>query len=356
MSEYLSALSRAWGLLLFRGSLKSNRIIQVKTVSRFNAIMCKEIGFDIKYADYGILVSYGIVPVLLCESDAYFTAYMHAAKMVSFALGVEMPPLPFENPMRMFENFVKQWRRTLVQYRKATRDVIEQLEKDGRITTNKKTTGITPSEAAKRLQKAAEEVMTEKVVKNVDPIKHWSHGRSLYLMLNLLLRVRDPRILFYLAAFMSAWPFRLNPEVVELIYRELSEREFSQLLTVAIIVGGKVLNDGSILRLRNRQVKGKAPRYDAFHKAALWLALLTKYRDAFRKYGVDIIPSIHVSRDVVLLRFEEKAAKQIYTLGGQWVEEVYKKAESAIRDLGVWGRALRGDKSLVNAKKIVEMR
>lgn len=357
MNQYLrNILSRAWGLLLFRGILNQRGFFSIYTTSMFLLALCKQIGFDdIKYAGRGYLTRGGLKPVLRCNSGAHAAGYIRAAEMVGISLGVVELFIPFENAEKMRRDLVEQSRKALAQHRRTAQDVIKELEKSGRITTQKEA-GMTPSKAAKRLIEAAEEAISDKVARKVDPVKHWAYGKFLYVMLNLLLR--DPRSFFHWALVLNAnWPEKiLPPDGVELLFRELSESEFSQLLTTAIIVGGKVRHDGAVLKLKSWKRGYNNLHYDAFHKAVMWLALLAKYRGAFKKYGVDIIPSVHIGGKAIYLRFDKKAAKQIYLLGGGFVEDVYKTAESLYKQTSKTGAEMQWDRPMVKARLIIRQR
>ena len=112
--------------------------------------------------------------------------------------------------------------------------------------------------------------MSREAAEKIDPVKHQAYGRVYYPLADMLLR-------------------------------DASEVEFAQFFTTA------VFGDGSInpyyVELTLGEFDSDKLPYDRFHKLALWLAVIEKYRPVFEKYGVDITPGVYVRKDAIRLRF-----------------------------------------------------
>ena len=150
----------------------------------------------------------------------------------------------------------------------------------------------------------------------IDPVKHQAYGRVYYPLVDMLLR-------------------------------DVSEVEFAQFFTTAIFGGGSIYPSYVELTLGEFKPRGETLPYDRFHKLALWLAVLEKYRPLFEKYGVDKTPSVHVWKDTIKLRFDPKAAGLLFALGGEPVWRVY---DEYVRGVGrnLW------DRGFIKAEEMLE--
>ncbi|ABP50931.1 MULTISPECIES: hypothetical protein [Pyrobaculum] len=95
---------------------------------------------------------------------------------------------------------------------------------------------------------------------------------------------------------------RVYYPLMDLLLRDASEAEFAQFFTAAIF------GDGSVYPHKVYLILGEFDSdelpHDRFHKLALWLAVAEKYRPVFKKYGVDITPSVYVGEGRMRLAFD----------------------------------------------------
>ena len=156
--------------------------------------------------------------------------------------------------------------------------------------------------------------MSREAAEKIDPVKHQAYGRVYYPLVDMLLR-------------------------------DVSEVEFAQFFTAAVFGDGTITPYYVELTL-GEFGSGQLP-YDRFHKLALWLAVVEKYRPVFEKYGVDITPKVYVKEDTIALRFDLNAAGLLFALGGKLVWRVYGEY---VREVGrnLW------DAGFIKAERMLE--
>ena len=200
--------------------------------------------------------------------------------------------------------------------KKAVEELVDKLLADGKISVHP-AVGLTAEKVAERVKKAASEILSPEATRYIDPVKHQAYGRVYYPLIHLLIN-------------------------------DVSEVEFAQFFTTAIFGDGSIYPRYVELTLGEFGSKRKKLPYDKFHKLALWLAVLEKYRPVFEKYGVDITPSVYVEEDAIRLRFVPKAAGLLFALGGGPVWQVY---DEYVHEIGrnLW------DRGFIKAERMLDL-
>ena len=285
------------------------------TTSLLQAALYKALGFeDVKARDEGSVTGEGFKVTYYASSSKLYQLYHKIAERVRALLGLA------ESLNDEAKKAVEESRKKLDNAREAVEALADKLLKEGKITVSK-AAGMSAEEVAERVKKAVSEILSPEAARNIDPVEHSAYGRVYYPLVDLLLR-------------------------------DASEVEFAQFFTAAIF------GDGTItpyyVELALGEFDSDALPYDRFHKLALWLGVIEKYRSVFEKYGVDITPRVYVGKKTVLVHFNLKAAGLLFALGGGPVWRIY---DMYVREVGrnLWDRGfIKADDMLKTVKEAFE--
>ncbi|MCY0889971.1 MAG: PaRep2b protein [Pyrobaculum arsenaticum] len=280
----------ALGWLTTDASVRQRTVI-AETTSLFQAALYKASGFEeVKAEDWGTATGAGFKVYYHGSSSGLYQRYLKIANGVRAGLGV-VQPLGGESK-EVEGNLEK-----LAKAKEAVKTLVDKLLAEGRISVHP-AAGMSAEEAAERAKKAAEDIMSREAAEKIDPVENAPYGRVYYPLMHLLIN-------------------------------DVSEAELAQFFTAAIF-GDGTINPYDIRLILGEFDSDKLP-YDRFHKLALWIAVIEKYRPVFEKYGVDITPRVYVWGDAVNMRFNPKAAGLLFALGGGPIWRIYDKY---VREVG----------------------
>ena len=299
------------GWLATDASVVENKV-KADTTSLFQAALYKASGFeDVKAEDWGTATGAGFKVYYHGSSSGLYQRCLKIANGVRAGLGVVQP---LGGELKEVEGNLEK----LAKAKEAVKTLVDKLLAEGRISVHP-AAGLSVKEAAERVKKAVDEILSPKAAERIDPVEHSAYGRIYYPLTHLLIN-------------------------------DVSEVELAQFFTTVILGDGTVNHYYAELALGEFGA-GKLP-YDRFHKLALWLAVLEKYRPLFEKHGADITPSVYIVRNIIRLRLDLKAAGLLFALGGGPIWRVY---DEYVGEVGrnMWDRGfIKAEEMLETVKEI----
>ena len=262
-AEFMGLLATDWSVN------NVAKFVSSATTSLFQAFLDKALGMSVYAERKGTITEVGIKVRYEGYNAGLYQRYLDIAERVRYKLA--------ENPAELNDT------------QKTVKALINRLLEEGKIVVHPDV-GMSAGEAAERIMKAGSEILSAEAARRIHPEKDAPYGRVYYPLIDLLLR-------------------------------DVSETEFAQFFTAAIFGDGSIYPYEVQLILGNFSLETFS--YDQFHKVALWLAVLEKYRSFLEKYGIDITPRIYIRKDSVQLVFNARTIGVLFALGGRLFWEIY---------------------------------
>ena len=285
-------------------------VVMANTTSLFQAALYKASGLEeVKTENRGSVTLAGFKVNYHASSSKLYQLYLKIANWTRAVLGV-VQTLNDETKKAVEENLGR-----LDRAKGAVRALVNTLLAEGKIAVSQ-AAGLSAEDAAGRIKKAASDVLSPEPASKIDPVEHQAYGRVYYPLMHLLVN-------------------------------DVSEVHFAQFFTAAIFGDGTITPYYVELTLGEFGPRSETLPYGRFHKLALWLAVIEKYRPVFEKYCVNITPSVYIGKNYIRLRFEPKAAGLLFALGGGPIWRVH---EEYVRKVGrnLW------DTGFIKAEEMLE--